>query len=293
MPLLGRTPRLGESLFDGKQTGSLEANARYMARAHSFFVPYLAQLVDSEGLFAYLQEKVCRYHTCIYCNRPFGSLEACRKHMRDKSHCKVNLDDERGVIEICEFYDFGLGEEGDGGPRRVEGSGELVLPNGTRLGHRAMHRFYKQKFRDDGASLSVAEGRFGVRRPVSSYAHRPPPKSVLAKLALREEARRRHGMLVKSFALAKGSSKAIASLFSFKADFAYNKHAHAITHHWGAGGGGAHYTLSGSRAFHKGNKVKGLIQRKAGKTKGVQATARVQAARNRANRASASTSVLR
>ena len=37
---------------------------------------------------------------------------------------------------------------------------------------------------------------------------------------------------------------------------AYNKHAHAIVHHWGAGGGGSHYHMAGSRQFNKGNKVR-------------------------------------
>jgi hypothetical protein len=48
---------------------------------------------------------------CLYCNercRPFSSLEAVRKHMDAKSHCKVHFgdgdDDEEGELE--EFYDY-------------------------------------------------------------------------------------------------------------------------------------------------------------------------------------------
>ena len=48
-------PRYTESLFDGHVSASFEANARYMQRAHSFFVPDMAYLVDGAGLFAYLQ----------------------------------------------------------------------------------------------------------------------------------------------------------------------------------------------------------------------------------------------
>ena len=44
------------------------------------------------------------------------------------------------------------------------------------------------------------------------------------------------------------SSKAIASQFHHKQGESYNKHAHAITHHWGAGGGGSHYHMSGRGA---------------------------------------------
>ena len=71
-----------------------------MQRTHSFFVPFAKYLVDAEGLFGYLQEKIYSYNTCIYCNRAFGDLEACRKHMKDKSHCKVNFEDDDGVYSL-------------------------------------------------------------------------------------------------------------------------------------------------------------------------------------------------
>lgn len=48
---------------------------------------------------------------CLYCNelcRPFSSLEAVRKHMEAKSHCKLHYgdgdDDEDAELE--EFYDY-------------------------------------------------------------------------------------------------------------------------------------------------------------------------------------------
>lgn len=48
---------------------------------------------------------------CLYCNyrcHPFSSLEAVRKHMVAKSHCKVHYgdgdDDEEAELE--EFYDY-------------------------------------------------------------------------------------------------------------------------------------------------------------------------------------------
>lgn len=48
---------------------------------------------------------------CLYCDErrhPFSSLEAVRKHMTAKSHCKVHYgdggDDEEAELE--EFYDY-------------------------------------------------------------------------------------------------------------------------------------------------------------------------------------------
>lgn len=92
----------------------------------------------------------------------------------------------------------------------------------------------------------------------------------------RNDGKARHGVLVKSFRLAKGTSKSIASSYQYKEDFAHNKHTSALQHHgYGGFGGGAHFTMSGSRQFLKGNKVKGLVLRKAGGgTKQRQANAR-------------------
>ena len=45
--------------------------------------------------------------------------------------------------------------------------------------------------------------------------------------------------------------------------------------------GGAHFTMSGSRQFHKGVRIKSIAQGKAGKCK-------VQAGRNKANRGNSS-----
>ena len=106
-------------------------------------------------------------------------------------------------------------------------------------------------------------------------------------LALRQENKRRNGTLVRSAAFAKVNSKAISATYTFKEDCADNVHARALQHHgYGGYGGGAHFTMSGSRQFHKGVRIKGLAQRKAGKAK-------EQAARNKANRGNSAVAVKR
>jgi hypothetical protein len=67
--------------------------------------------------------------------------------------------------------------------------------------------------------------------------------------------------LAKYAALSKHNSKAIASTYLYKADVAWNKHRAAIVHHWGAGGGGSHYNMGGSRQFQKGLRLKGVVSR--------------------------------
>ena len=61
------------------------------------------------GVVIFLQVK--RDFMCLYCNsnrQPFNSLEAVRKHMVAKSHCKVHFgdDDEEEEAELEEFYDY-------------------------------------------------------------------------------------------------------------------------------------------------------------------------------------------
>lgn len=48
---------------------------------------------------------------CLYCNEqrhPFNSLEAVRKHMEAKSHCKVHYGDgdDEEEADLEEFYDY-------------------------------------------------------------------------------------------------------------------------------------------------------------------------------------------
>jgi pre-60S factor REI1 len=96
-------------LFCTQDYGSLEENLTHMSTAHSFFIPDAEYLIDISGLISYLGEKIAVGNVCIYCNdkgREFRTLEAVRKHMADKSHCKIAYDSENDRLEISDFYDF-------------------------------------------------------------------------------------------------------------------------------------------------------------------------------------------
>jgi hypothetical protein len=245
-------PRSDECLFDGHISASFEANCEYMQRTHSFFVPYTKYLVDAEGLFAYLQEKIYSYHTCIYCNRAFVDLEAVRKHMKDKSHCKVNFEDDDGALELSEFYNFGKSWMARRAFRRAafrnsDTSGEnpeLVLPNGTRLGHRSLLRQYRQK-PHHSLGIAVRQNRSESHRYMQYAHHRRPPRAdgtAVAQayshlelgLAQRREQRANNALLLRAANVAGGNSKALPGQYTFKADFADNAARRAIVHHWGA-----------------------------------------------------------
>ena len=145
--------RWTESLFDGHTSASFEANVAYMKIAHSFYVPDMGYLVDPHGLFSYLQAKICRHHACIFCQRRFATLEACRDHMRDKAHCRLNFDAESTHLELRAFYNFDRSWLVHRGRAHVDANGEMVLARGVKLGHRSFRRYYRQQYGRDDARL--------------------------------------------------------------------------------------------------------------------------------------------
>ncbi|KAF7971218.1 hypothetical protein HWV62_21622 [Athelia sp. TMB] len=98
-----------QCLFCPETSSSLAANLTHMSAAHSFFVPDAEYLIDLPGLINYLGEKIAVGNVCIYCNgkgREFRTLDAVRKHMLDKSHCKIAYAVESEKLEISDYYDF-------------------------------------------------------------------------------------------------------------------------------------------------------------------------------------------
>ncbi|KAI0048301.1 hypothetical protein FA95DRAFT_1605394 [Auriscalpium vulgare] len=96
-------------LFCSTVSSSLETNLTHMSAEHSFFIPDADYLVDLTGLIIYLGEKIAVGNVCIYCNgkgREFRTVDAVRKHMIDKSHCKIAYDSENDMLEVSDYYDF-------------------------------------------------------------------------------------------------------------------------------------------------------------------------------------------
>jgi pre-60S factor REI1 len=160
----------------------------HMHKKHGFFIPDSEYLKDPNGLLTYVGLKVKRDFICLYCNdrcQPFLSLEAVRKHMDAKGHCKLRYgdggDDEDADLE--DFYDYSSSYVDVEGKQLVaaddansnfelgSGGSELVITNksekGTRvrtLGSREFIRYYRQKPRP-----SVATDRALALSLASSY----------------------------------------------------------------------------------------------------------------------------
>eukprot|EP00729_Bicosta_minor_P011063 gene11063-17713_t len=147
---------------EGEGEGDEEELERLLSESEEEFEPWIPNYRESlfdnpTGLFAYLQEKVKRHNTCLSCNKKLYSLEAVRGHMKDTSHCKVNFRGDDGAQELAAFYNISattssdgtgttlaLGKEG--AKLRISNTGELVLRDGTKIGHRSMRKYYKQNF---------------------------------------------------------------------------------------------------------------------------------------------------
>ncbi|KIO31262.1 hypothetical protein M407DRAFT_19641 [Tulasnella calospora MUT 4182] len=96
-------------LFCALSSESIEANVTHMTRQHGFFIPDTEYLLDLPGLLTYLGDKIAVSNVCIWCNgrgRAFHSLDAVRKHMLDKSHCKIAYDSQDDRLDVSDYYDF-------------------------------------------------------------------------------------------------------------------------------------------------------------------------------------------
>lgn len=62
----------------------------------------------------------------------------------EQGHCKLNMIGEK-MFEYSDFYDFDSSDEED--EELDEGSvGEMVLKDGSVIGHRSMWKYFKQSF---------------------------------------------------------------------------------------------------------------------------------------------------
>ncbi|ERN07326.1 cytoplasmic 60S subunit biogenesis factor REI1 homolog 1 isoform X1 [Amborella trichopoda] len=148
---------------------TVESCVEHMHKAHGFYIPDAEYLKDPQGLLKYVGLKVTRDFMCLYCDerrQPFLSLEAVRKHMISKSHCKLPYGEggDEEDTELEEFYDYSSSfpkgsdnqvvalDESHGNIELGYGGAELVITRKTEngnsskaLGSREFLRYYRQK----------------------------------------------------------------------------------------------------------------------------------------------------
>ncbi|CEP08407.1 hypothetical protein [Parasitella parasitica] len=188
-------PRLEETdcLFCNHKADTFEDNMTHMTNVHSLFIPDIEFLVDLRGLIRYLGEKITVGNVCIFCNgkgRGMRSVDAVRKHMNDKGHCKIAYEEDDDAAELVDFYDFSSSyPQIEGGDQEVDIDAELgqltsaltladdemslVLPNGSVVGHRHMKRYYDQKFKPEETRDSVL-----INKLIGQYSESPAFESM-------------------------------------------------------------------------------------------------------------------
>ncbi|PMD22559.1 hypothetical protein NA56DRAFT_90700 [Hyaloscypha hepaticicola] len=133
-------------LFCDLESTSMQANLTHMSEAHSFLIPSADRLMDASSLLQYLHTLVSIFHECLFCHQERSTKSAVQGHMRDKGHCKLDLEDEEN--ELWEFYDLSSDEsEAEDGEEDEEGTERIVkiedslrLPSGKILGPRTQAR---------------------------------------------------------------------------------------------------------------------------------------------------------
>ncbi|MCO5571468.1 hypothetical protein L7F22_025208 [Adiantum nelumboides] len=164
--------------------GTVEGSVEHMHKQHGFFIPDSEYLKDPRGLLNYLGLKVTKGLMCLYCDergKQFQSLEAVRKHMLSKSHCKLHYGDEGVEEELEDFYDFSSSFATEGGSQMVvaetvpislsSGGSELIIRHDTSskhsikiIGSREFARYYKQRPRPsdnrDGVLVNSLVARY-------------------------------------------------------------------------------------------------------------------------------------
>ncbi|XP_065850557.1 cytoplasmic 60S subunit biogenesis factor REI1 homolog 1 [Euphorbia lathyris] len=170
-----------------KEHRNIESCMVHMHKHHGFFIPDVEYLKDPKGLLTYLGLKVKRDFLCLYCNyrcHSFNSLEAVRKHMEAKSHCKVHYgdDDDEEEAELEDFYDYSSSYvDGDGKQLITAGDmantvelgsagSELIITtksdkkiSSRTLGSREFLRYYRQKPRPSPANAVAISASLAAR----------------------------------------------------------------------------------------------------------------------------------
>lgn len=151
----------------------------------------MGHVCDLEGLIKFLGIKIGVYHVCLWCStKCYRNVDAVSKHMIDKGHQKMKFEGET-LLEYADFYSFDgdttvedefemldessyVLEDGETSVALYSNDGqsniikdndsefELVLPSGTRLGHRSLFKYYKQSFGHRNLELK-AQCNIGIR----------------------------------------------------------------------------------------------------------------------------------
>ena len=172
--------------YCGDDCQTLDDNIAHMLTNHGLYIPELGYLEDKEGLIRLLSDGVTIEKECLKCGFHSNKLIGIRQHISAKGHACIPYETKEEKAYFRRFYNFDERqieeqEDGDVGDSymemddgheegaesedseeytiaTVDSTGvELSLPNGYKLGHRSMSRYYRQSAPRDSRRLSEGE----------------------------------------------------------------------------------------------------------------------------------------
>lgn len=174
--------------FDG-ESEDVEDNLEHMFSVHGLFIPNYTLISDLESFVGYLATAVRIWHECLYCGATRNTTLAIQSHMKDSSHCMLNLEREPESLEFWETRSDDGGQtdaEGKAKPNVSSSAEKLQLLSGKVVGTRndpPLKKIKAVKAREMALALRTAR-----QEPTDpSISADPPKKQIGRQLARREE----------------------------------------------------------------------------------------------------------
>lgn len=143
---------LERCLFCNYKSPTIPLNVIHMEKIHGMFIPEQKYLDDLEGLLRALNQKIYKYHECLFCQKLKPTVFGLQTHMRDTGHCKIPFDTEEQQLEIGEFYDFrSTYSDVDEDDEEWESDDEDMADGGVKLSAGS-------KSKKDGQDEEIADG---------------------------------------------------------------------------------------------------------------------------------------
>ncbi|EHY56478.1 hypothetical protein HRR83_002437 [Exophiala dermatitidis] len=161
---------LSQCLFCNIPHSSLDDNLIHMSKTHGFQIvdhPANLLLVDVSTLLTYFHSLIFDCFECLYCGTQRHSCQAVQQHMRDKGHCKYDLENNDEVREFYEVQDDNLPHRHD----QSSTSPTLREDRSTRGPRRRVRRGRQPSRRADARSQANRR----IESVVGTQISRPPP----------------------------------------------------------------------------------------------------------------------
>lgn len=167
---------LTDCFYCGVSLDTIDDNIQHLLLNHSLYIPNLNYLSDKEGLIRFLSDTIVLDKECIKCGYTSNKLMGIRQHIIAKGHVYIPYETKEMRSFIDKYYDFTIimdehedssdGEIDDESDLKdeytvatIDSTGiELALPNGFKLGHRSMSKYYRQNL----SSRRLSQGEMTI-----------------------------------------------------------------------------------------------------------------------------------